>query len=74
MKKCWESDPVERPTFSGLVKSIDERAEYLTGYVNLSELIATDTPETYTQNMIFILKIQSCIQILGMSPGDQGLN
>ena len=48
MKKCWESDPAERPTFSELAKSIDERAEYLTGYVNLSELIATDTPETYT--------------------------
>jgi len=49
MKKCWESDSADRPTFSELVTSIDQQVEYLTGYVNLSELIvATNTPETYT--------------------------
>jgi len=36
MKKCWESDSADRPTFSELVTSIDQHVEYLTGYVNLN--------------------------------------
>lgn len=76
MKKCWESDSADRPTFSKLVTSIDQHVEYLTGYVNLSELIAaTNTPETYTTKQADIRsKDTVCIQILGVSPGDQGLN
>ena len=38
MKKCWESDPEDRPTFSELVNSIEAHADFLTGYVDMSEL------------------------------------
>jgi len=40
MKKCWKSKPVDRPTFSELVTSIERLADNLTGYITpMSELI-----------------------------------
>lgn len=36
MLKCWNSDPIERPSFSALVNSISGFAEMTAGYLDVS--------------------------------------
>ena len=36
MLKCWNSDPIERPSFSTLVKFISGFAEKTAGYLDVS--------------------------------------
>ena len=35
MMSCWNSSPVERPTFNELFQSIDELIKPLAGYIDL---------------------------------------
>jgi len=39
MKKCWKLKPEDRPTFSELKGLLEQREDYLTGYITLSEWI-----------------------------------
>ena len=40
MVKCWMDDPVDRPTFTEIVKNMEHMLENISGYLQLSDLMA----------------------------------
>ena len=48
MQRCWQADPAERPTFSGLASILDRILQLVAGYIELSMILPVHANEGNT--------------------------
>ena len=50
MVKCWMDDPVDRPTFTEIIKHIENMLEQTSGYFQLSDFMAKAVTDMEAQD------------------------